>query len=162
MTRSTWIVAVGLYAVSSITTFGQDDRFMRPSLRGLTASGVVVEETGQDGERLGLSRATLQTDTELKLRLAGIRVLTRQELLRAPGSPYLHVNVTSTLDSQTENIFAVCIAVELVQGMILERDQSIRVEGITSPTRRSTCSPDRASRARRSRSRATHIRSAAT
>jgi len=49
------------------------------SLKGLVGITVLVESPGPEAEQVGLTRDVLQTDAELKLRLAGIRVLTEQQ-----------------------------------------------------------------------------------
>jgi Putative peptidoglycan binding domain len=50
-------------------------------------------------ERAGLAKEQLQTDVELRLRKAGIRVYTHEELLRAQGQPYLYINAGVLLHS---------------------------------------------------------------
>jgi membrane-bound lytic murein transglycosylase D len=64
---------------------GRDPR----SLRGIHALRVVVEDLSSAVEQAGLHRTDIQTDVELKLRLAGIKVLPEDA---QPLSPYLYVN----------------------------------------------------------------------
>jgi membrane-bound lytic murein transglycosylase D len=64
---------------------GRDPR----SLRGIQALRVVVEDLSSAVEQAGLHRTDIQTDVELKLRLAGIKVLPEDA---QPLSPYLYVN----------------------------------------------------------------------
>ena len=49
---------------------------------------VLVEDMTDDAKRLGLNTVQIQTDVELKLRLAGIKVLTKEERYGTPGTPY--------------------------------------------------------------------------
>jgi hypothetical protein len=74
-----------LLLLASTGAQGGDTEGERATLRGLDGVQVVVEDLQPDVERNGLTRQQLQTDVELRLRKAGIRVLTEQELDRAPG-----------------------------------------------------------------------------
>jgi hypothetical protein len=70
-----------------------DDEYERQSLVGLKGVALLVEELGAEAEKAGLSRSTFQTDVELKLRQAGIRILSVEEQITTPGAPYLYLNV---------------------------------------------------------------------
>ena len=69
----------------------------RATLRGLQGVQVLVEDLRPEVERAGLTKQQLTTDVELQLRKAGIRVFAKQERLRAPGQPWLYVNVNTLL-----------------------------------------------------------------
>src|ERR1700676_3342064 len=95
------------------------------SLKGL--KGVWVDIGPLDmppafASRIGLDRETIQTDVELKLRLAGMRVLTKAESDSAPGRPRLLVSVAATADG-----LAVDMSVTLFQDVRLVRDSTISV-----------------------------------
>lgn len=62
-------------------------------LKGLKAVRLDVERIKPEIERDGLFRETLQEDMELKLRLAGIKVLTEEEAQAKPEAPLLYLNV---------------------------------------------------------------------
>jgi hypothetical protein len=62
-------------------------------LKGLEAVRLEVERIKPEIERDGLFREELQSDIELRLRLAGIRVLSEEEAQKNPGAPLLHLNV---------------------------------------------------------------------
>ncbi|MCK4418048.1 MAG: hypothetical protein KAV99_07765 [Candidatus Latescibacteria bacterium] len=64
-------------------------------MRGLEGVGVVVENLNPEAEQDGLYRNRLQTYIELRLRKAGIRVLTKEEQSNLPSSPYLYINVNA-------------------------------------------------------------------
>jgi hypothetical protein len=64
-------------------------------LRGLAGVRVVVERLKPEIERDGLFGSTLQTDAELTLQMAGIKVLSEEEWLKAPGAPYLYLKVNA-------------------------------------------------------------------
>ena len=65
----------------------------RDTLRGLSEVSVLVEYLPDDVEREGLSREHLKRDIEVRLRQAGLRVLTISEIANSPGAPYLYVAV---------------------------------------------------------------------
>src|SRR5262245_56922519 len=65
----------------------------RESLRGLKGVNVLIEDLEAEVERDGMSKDQIQTDVELRLRKAGIRVLTEQESIVTPGLPYLYVRL---------------------------------------------------------------------
>lgn len=120
-------LAVVLLLAASAATAG-DDEFSRRSLKGLAGVYVMVEPLGAEAERNGLNKTSVQTDAELKLRQAGITVLTQAESHKTPGSPALYINV---------NIFggplyAFSIGMELYQDVRLDRDPSTWIPGATT------------------------------
>ena len=99
----------------------QDLESERVTLKGLSGVGVLLADLAAETERDGLTKAAIQTDVELKLRLAGIRVLTVEQVWRTPGSPYLYVNV---LCGKRERLYACHISLDLVQDVSLVRAPS--------------------------------------
>jgi len=97
--------------------FAEDDKF---SLRGLKGAYVLVEDLRPEIERGGLSKTQIQTDVELKLRMAGIVVLSREEFYDALGRPYLYVNVTALKDIKDRG-YAYYVSVKLQQEVYLVR-----------------------------------------
>ena len=130
-------VAVALVALAGsflwIALARADGKFERATLRGLKGVQVVVEELRPEIERAGLKKQQLQTDVELRLRKAGIRVLTRKERLKTPGTPllYLNVNALTAVDNKAV-VFG--ISVELNQEVRLVRDPKIIVDATTWST----------------------------
>jgi len=59
----------------------------KDTLKGLHGVEVVVENPGPEVEKHGLTRQQIQTDVELKLRLAGIKVFSEKERLLSAGMP---------------------------------------------------------------------------
>jgi hypothetical protein len=123
MRRALSLMAVLLVAATAAMP-QLDDKFGRRSLRGLAGVEVLVEDLTPEAEADGLWKTAIQTDVELKLRQAGIKVLTQKQSLAAPGQPCLHILVT-TLKDQGQYIHGV--SVELKQAVGLERDPSIAV-----------------------------------
>ena len=105
------------------------EQLQRPSLRGLKGVEVLASAILPDNEAQGFTRSRLQSDIETRLRTAGIGVLTPEESVTTPGSPFLHVKVFS---QESELGGFVCrIAVDLHQDVVLERDPSVRVIAAT-------------------------------
>jgi hypothetical protein len=75
----------------------QDDEDTRPTLRGFPGVYVVVEPLSPQIERDGLTTDQVQKDTELKLRTAGMKVLSKEEFQQTLGKPYLYVNVNISI-----------------------------------------------------------------
>jgi hypothetical protein len=98
-----------------------DSPFARATLKGITAIKVVVEELEPEAERDGLTKDQLQTDVELRLRKAGIRVTSA--LLESGGS-YLYLNV-GTDNKHPSGPYAVSIDLEFKQWVILERNRNV-------------------------------------
>ena len=96
------------------------------SLTGINTLFVLVEDLPDGAKKLGLAPLALQTDAELKLRLAGLRVITEQESLKVPGGPYLYVDVAATASGD-----AVFVAVEVHQDATLELNHKV-VAGVTT------------------------------
>lgn len=62
-------------------------------LRGVDGFRLAVERIKPEIERDGLFRSTLLTDMELRLRMAGIKVLSEEEAENKPDAPCLHLYV---------------------------------------------------------------------
>ena len=70
---------------------GKNTEMELNTLKGLKGVGVLVEDIHGDAIKAGLTCKQLQIDVELKLRKAGIKVLTRVEQKNSPGYPWLYV-----------------------------------------------------------------------
>jgi len=64
------------------------------SLRGIVAVAVQIDKLGPDAEESGFDQPSLQTAVEGRLRKAGIRIYSAQELKKDARSPILHLKVT--------------------------------------------------------------------
>ncbi len=109
---------------------GGDDPPEINTLRGLEGVHVLVEKMQPDAERDGLISEGIQMDVELKLRKAGIRVLTFEERVSAPGSPYLYINVNAALN-KTIQLYSFTINVQLKQDVYLARNPAIATKATT-------------------------------
>ena len=109
-----------------------DSPRQRATLAGLTGVGVVVEDMDPAAEKDGLTESTLQIEVELKLRQAGIRVLTSDERRAAPGNPYLYLRVGTFKNAQSDmGLYAFVVNLQLMQEVRLTRNPAITSLAIT-------------------------------
>jgi len=102
----------------------------RDTLRGLREMSVLVEYLPDDVEREGLNREHLQRDIEVRLRQAGLHVLTISEVATSPGAPYLYVAVYP-ITSPSMNLNAYAIALTLKQLVQLSRNPATELFATT-------------------------------
>jgi len=110
----------------------------RDTLRGLREVSVLVEYLPDDVEREGLSQEHLTRDIAVRLRQAGLRVLTISEIANSPGAPYLYVAVYP-LPGPSVNFNAYAIGLTLKQLVQLSRNPTTEFfattwEGPAPPT----------------------------
>jgi len=108
--------------------WGIDTEITRETLRGIKGGGVMIEDMQPEIERDGLTKNQIQTDVELKLRMAGFNVLSKKEVLKAPGGPWFGVVVNSFKVSRS--LYAYTVEVELWQDVYFERNG----QGSKAPT----------------------------
>jgi hypothetical protein len=99
------------------------------SLRKLVGVRLIIENLDQDTKTI-LSERQIQTDIELRLRRNGIRLLSEEEWLKSPGSPYLYLNLDVLLNQST-GVFSYSYRLELNQTVLLERDPQFRMLATT-------------------------------
>jgi hypothetical protein len=87
-------------------------------LVGLKGVCVLVTDIYPKAESLGLSKDQIKTDVELRLRKAGVRVLTVKEMHETPGAPDLLVTIVAYIQS---NLCAFSIQVDLRELVALAR-----------------------------------------
>ena len=87
------------------------------TLAGITAVKVLIEELSQGAAALGLTKESLRTDVELKLRLATLQV-------KEDAPTWVYVNVSVAVSPLT-NDRAADILVEILQPVRLVRDSTI-------------------------------------
>jgi hypothetical protein len=114
---ATSLLTLFLVGIASPAVRADDGRLSRATLKGLSAIYVMVEDLPEGAKILGLSKEAIQTDVELKLRLAGISVVTQAEDMKLPGNPALYVVVNLTDPAR-----AASIDVEVQQNAMLERN----------------------------------------
>jgi len=115
-------LVVGTSAVLGIG----DDKYSRPSLKGLKKLSVVIQienPVSEDLRKAGLTEDRIRAGVELKLREVNIDVVYIQEL--SSDIPILHVEVNGSRKS--DKIFSFLIEVELWQRSFLKRDPKLEV-----------------------------------
>jgi hypothetical protein len=137
MDRKKWLmvllVTVLTLALQS-SVFAINGKSNRATLRGLSGVGVLIEQLAPEIEREGLIKNQLQIEVELKLKMAGIKVLTREECLKTPGEPYLYVNVNVNIAKTESDIYPYSIDVLLMQKVSLLRDPKQTTYAVTWST----------------------------
>src|SRR5690606_12521158 len=96
------------------------------ALRALRRMAVVVEPFSHDAEREGLRRTTLQADAELRLRRAGLGIVTDRSA-PADQAAYLRVrldHMRRDLDSGPAHEFR--LTLEVIQTVQLARDPTVQ------------------------------------
>jgi hypothetical protein len=120
----TW-TASAVYAIDSETT--------RRTLSGLQGVNVVVEELQPNiqkyAQKFGLQSQQIKTDVEALLLKSGVRVLSHDRWLTAPGRPFLYVVVNT--HEYEKYWFAYDIRIQLKQNVMLEMNPSIRTMAST-------------------------------
>jgi len=109
------------------STFTADKR---DTLRGLREISVLIEYLPDDVERQGLSREHLQRDIEVRLRQAGLRVLTISDIAKSPGAPYLYVAVYP-ITGPSVDLNAYAIGLTLKQLVQLSRNPTTELFATT-------------------------------
>ena len=121
--RIVWGIMSVLILGSSLSF--ADDRDDRASLRGLRGVRIVVEDVDAEIVKDGLARDQLYTDVELKLLMAGIKVLNEAENRMEKGRPWLYVNAAIMKTDSESYIYTIFI--EFNQDVRLVRDPDVEV-----------------------------------
>ena len=119
-----------VFLLAPAQSYPGDETRHRRTLSGVPCIHVLVEEISDSLQQAGMSTTMLQTDAELRLRAAGIRVASEEQSFALPGSPYLYVKVTGLRDTTTKGKllgYSADIEIQLVQDVRLERDASIKI-----------------------------------
>ena len=102
-----------------------DNKQTRESLKGLTGFAVEVEDVGLKTKPMGVDPVKIKATVEAKLKGAGIKVLSADESLKAPGAPHLAVNLDSLVGKDNSVSFELTLSV--LQGCTLARDPNIKL-----------------------------------
>ena len=121
------LLVLALYCPTVGFSFTADKR---DTLRGLKEISVLIEYLPDDVEREGLNREQLQRDIEVRLRQAGLHVLTLSEVANLPGAPYLYVAVYPIIGPSV-NVNAYAVALTLKQLVQLSRNPTTELFATT-------------------------------
>ncbi len=122
-----FIVVLSFLALTAVNTFGQtEDVRERASLRGLAGVYVVFTDLEDDIKKDGLTEQQLRTDVELRLRRAGIRVLTLDEVRESSAKPTLVISVETVKSDPLSkllegSVYAFSLSIQLRQIATLKR-----------------------------------------
>lgn len=106
------------FLLPSVSHALTDDQKALVGLKGVMAT---LEDLDPEVERLGLTPDQLKTDIELRLRKAGIRVLTEKEWLRTSGKPWFHISITTLYSAIGPGIWSITINAKLNELVTLAR-----------------------------------------
>jgi hypothetical protein len=101
----------------------------RETLRGLTGVSVRVERLSGSAIQDGLTEKSILTDTEQKLKQAGIAVLTAAQAAQEPGSPVLYIYVNARLPYNSPP-YAVMVTVAVLQNVVSARDPNLKLRDV--------------------------------
>jgi hypothetical protein len=112
------------------SAFAQDDEISRQTFRGLQGVQVVMEPLNPEVKGDGLTVDGLRKNTEQKLEMAGIKVLSETENRMTPGRPYIYVHSNISKYRYLPG-YIYTNRVELVQDVYLVRAFKIKTEAVT-------------------------------
>ena len=112
-------IVVMLTLVSEGAGFANDSKDERKTLKGIRGVLVSVNLKPQI-KKFGLTKQKITTFVELKLKSAGLKILTKEEWHNEKGMPLLYVNA-SILENAKCNIYNYHISISLNQEVILVR-----------------------------------------
>ena len=100
--------------------------------RGMEAVAVAVIPLGKDVEADGLTSDQLRRDVELRLRKAGIRVLSETELKEKPLTPVLYVHARIMKGKgRTQGLYLYHLLLTLIEPVRLVRNPAIATSAST-------------------------------
>jgi hypothetical protein len=137
MKMKTWLMVLVAILLSSIpleSLFAINGKSNLATLRGLKGVGVLVENLPPEVEKEGLIKNQLQIEIELKLRTAGIKVLTKEECLMTPGEPYLYININVNTAKTESDLYPYTIDALLIQKVSLLRNPEQTTYAVTWST----------------------------
>ena len=117
------ILALGFFLMSR--SFSVDAAENRIPFHGLKAVAVFVENIGQEAIKDGLSKEQIKTETELRIREAGIKVVPVEKCLNLSTPSYLYVIVnTVKFVSGLEYVYGT--SVQLKQVVVIDRGKAVK------------------------------------
>jgi hypothetical protein len=102
MVKVKWILLITV-TVLLLASLDANAEFVvedKETLRGIKAIFVAIEPIRPEAEKFGLTQDKIRSDVELKLKRAGIKVLSKEEWLKTTGSPRLYININQVYNNQ--------------------------------------------------------------
>jgi len=122
------VLAVAIL-ISGVVVCWASGEYERETLKDIKGFQFAVENLSSDAKDAGLSKERLQTLVELKLRMAGVKVLTQKERLATAGKPYLYLNV-NVIETRKGH-YAVGVSLDFNQEVYLSRNTNIKCVAAT-------------------------------
>lgn len=121
-------VAVTVFAMEVV---GQINKLGEKPLKGIKSIVVDITKLDPDFEKdAPFTRSTIQTDIELKLRMAGIKVVNREEWVNDIQIPWLVITL-KTLKVDDLKMYCYYIDIELQDTIHILRNEELCIGGIT-------------------------------
>jgi len=133
LSKTIFILIISLFIhplYSQVELTEEHIQMRREPLKGIQGIYVLIEFLPADAKQLGITKESLKTKVELKLRLAGIRILSSEEHLKSsetvsPSSIlYVNLNIVSVTSRDT-NIYASDISIELQEKATIKRNKLV-------------------------------------
>ena len=124
------VLILALFVSTSMALAIGDDKYSRPSLKGLKKLAVVVQiekPISDDLKKVGLTEERIRTGIELRLREARIDVVYIENL--PSDTPIFHAEIYGS--KKNDKTFSFLIELELWQKGTLKRDPQIEVVAAT-------------------------------
>lgn len=109
--------------ILSSTGWGVDSDDSIKSLQGIKGVMVVISDIKPEFEKGGLTKKHIQKDVELKLRMAGLKVLSWGERSKTPGMPY--ISVVPYIIKTASGMYVFNVTLSLAQRIYLERNSKL-------------------------------------
>jgi len=133
MKRNLVTLFIAFWGATVSVVFAQTIGWERQSLRGLKGVYLVIAEVPPEAKREILTTNQLRTEVKLRLRKAGIQVLTWEEWLETLGKPFLYVRVHSVKGGDLKShVFSIDVSLE--QEVSLMRSPDIKSHAVTWKT----------------------------
>ena len=130
---STLPVLAALLLGCGTSLFAGDSEADRQTLKGITGVKVVIGQISQDALHDGLSASQIQTDVELRLRKAGVKVIS---LLGSDDSVLLWVDANlmkvSGEPQILQNLYIFNCEVSLIQGVSVAKNNTFALDATWS------------------------------
>ena len=125
---ATRLCALALMIISSMlllsaAAWSARAEFEVNSLRGLDGVVALTNKLNPDFAKDGLTSDSVQQIVEQRLKAGGIKVLSKDDITKSPGTPLLLVNI-SLMESEP-GMYAYSLDLELYQVVLLARDTEI-------------------------------------
>jgi len=125
--KNAFVAVTALFLFCS-TMAAQNSEESRKSLKGIAGFYVSVEPLDPVIEKEGLTANQIRSDVELRLGMAGINVITKEQASQTPGKPLLRIDLAI---GSKQGLYPYALDISAHQMVKLERDQAVVVYATT-------------------------------